>query len=123
MEIEIAQVSRAQASAMLAAAQVVDPARMSSHDDIASAGECFSLSHAGSSCVFVVRKKDRHLWVSGAAAIASKGLAKVGMQALDALAAQAQCQTIGFQTARAGLVKLAKKNGYRITGFILEKRI
>ena len=123
MEIEIEKVSRAQASALMKRAQLVDPARMSTPDEIANNGECFSLTCGQDSGVFVVKKKGAQLWISGAAALATRGLAKVGMQAMDAIAEQSNCQTIGFQTSRAGLVRLAKKQGYKIAGFILEKRI
>lgn len=104
-------------------ARLVDPARMATPDDIANGGECFRLQCGADSGVFVVKKKGSQLWVSGAAALASHGLAKVGMQAMDVIAAQSNCQTIGFQTSRRGLVRLAKKQGYKIAGFILEKRI
>lgn len=124
MAPEISQVSAAQAVAVMRAVKhMADPSNMDTLESIAGNGECFRFAVGESEGVFVVKKKGCHLWVSAAAALASAGLAKIGMQAMDAIAVQAQCRTVGFQTARAGLVRLAKKQGYRVTGFIMEKRI
>lgn len=107
----------------MTAARLQDPARLSTPDSIAENGDCFSLEVGGHSGVFVVRKKGGQLWVSGAAALASKGLAAAGLDVMQAIAAQTDCDTVGFQTARPGLVRIAKKQGFAVVGFILEKRI
>lgn len=120
---KVAQVSKAAAAQLMTAARLDDPARLSTPQSIADNGECFSLQTGGHCGVFVVRKKDRQLWVSGAAAIASKGLAAAGLDVMQAIAQQSECDTVGFQTGRKGLVRIAKKKGFEVVGFILEKRI
>lgn len=120
---KIEQVGKKEAAALMKAARLSDPARLSTPETIAENGECFSLEANGHKGIFVVRKKGGQLWVSGAAALASKGLAAVGLEAMEAIAQQSECQSIGFQTSRKGLVRIAKKKGFSIVGFILEKQI
>lgn len=35
----------------------------------------------------------------------------------------AGCKAVGFQTARRGLVKKARQQGYTVTGWILKKKL
>lgn len=108
---------------MLAAAGLADPAKRATPESIAAAGEAFSLEVGAEKGVFVLEKKGVRMWVSGAGAVQTSGLTAPGLQAIEALARQAGCEAVGFQTGRPGLVAKAKKQGYRVVGFIMEKGV
>lgn len=122
-KIALTKITPSEAAAVLASAGLVDPAKRATPDSIAAAGEAFSLEVGADKGVFVLEKKDARMWVSGAGAVKSKGLTEPGLQAIEALARRAGCTAVGFQTGRAGLVEKAKKQGYRVVGFIMEKSI
>lgn len=103
------------------AAGLSDPAKHHTPESIAASGQCFTLETAGGKGVFVAEKRGSQLWIHGAGALASKGMAADGLPVVEAMARAADCDRVGFQTARPGLVRVAKKQGYKITGFILEK--
>ena len=107
----------------MSAAGTGDPAGQSTPTSIAANGQCFELTAGGHSGCFVVRKHGAQLWVSGAGAVKSKGLTGVGLTIIEETARQSGCDSVAFQTKRPGLVKLAKKQNYKIVGFILEKKL
>lgn len=107
----------------MAAAGVADPAGHSTPESIAANGDCYRLRDGESEGVFVLEKHGEQLWVSGAGAVGSKGLAANGMKLVQAMAQQSGLSTVAFQTGRPGLVKLAKKQGFRVVGFIMEKSV
>lgn len=108
---------------MLAAAGLADPAGWTTPEGIAAAGEAFSLTVGDQSGVFVLEKRGARMWVSGAGAVKTVNLAEPGLQVIAAAAGRAGCSSVGFQTGRAGLVRRAKKQGFRVVGFIMEKNI
>lgn len=112
-----------QAAQTMRAAGLRDPARQFTPESIAARGTAFRLTAAGGEGVFVAEKKGAQLWIHGAGGIASSGLTGVGLGVIEAMAQQMDCEAVAFQTARPGLVKLAKKSGYRITGVIMEKSV
>lgn len=122
-KITVERIEQGRAAAVLEAAAMPDPARQSTPASIAGSGECFRLTADGSEGVFVLQRKGAGLWVSGAGAVQSKGLTGTGLQVVEQIAKQSDCQTVGFQTGRPGLVKLARKQGYRVVGFIMEKSV
>lgn len=122
-KIEVQQISRAAAAQALRAAGLADPAKRATAESIAAAGECFELKDGVSTGVFVLEKQGAVMWISGAGAVASAGLTAPGLAIIKAMAAQAGCGSVGFQTGRPGLVKLAKKQGYKVVGFIMEKTV
>lgn len=119
----LSQVNPHDAAAVLRAAGLIDPAHLHTPETIAECGQAFKLTTAGGEGVFVAEKRGPQLWIHGAGGVASKGLTGVGLQVIEALAKQAECGQVAFQTGRPGLARLAKKSGYRISGFILEKSV
>ena len=107
----------------MTAAGMADPARRMAPADVAASGECFELDIDGVKGVFVIKKQADRLWISGAGAVGSRGLTAPGLAVIEAAALQSGCVSVGFQTRRPGLVKLAKKQGYRIRGYIMEKGV
>lgn len=90
---------------------------------VAGEGVPFKLSTSDGVAVGVLEKRGSELWVRGFGGVGCKGVTPVAMEIAEGMARHADCQTVGFQTFRPGLVKLAKKNGYRVTGYIMEKSV
>lgn len=122
-KIEVERIEPGRAAAVLEAAAMPDPAKRSTPASIAESGECFSLTANGSEGVFVLNRRGGGLWISGAGAVKSEGLTGTGLQVIEQIAKQSDCQRVGFQTARPGLVKLARKQGFKVVGFIMEKSV
>lgn len=132
-KIEVRQVSQAEAAAHLYAAGITSPDGRATPYSIATSGQCFELVHGDHAGVFVVEQQGARLWISGAGAVASKGLAGVGLQVIEQIARQCRCQRVGFQTGRPGLVRIAQRQGFRIVqpikrdrqtaGVIMEKSL
>lgn len=102
-------------------ARLIDPAHRHTPESIARCGTAFELTTGTGTGVFVVQKRDSQLWIHGAGAVASKGGTVAGLDVVEQMAEQTGCTSIAFQTGRPGLVRIAKKHGYKITGFIMEK--
>lgn len=100
-----------------------DPAKRSTPASIAKSGECFRLTADGSEGVFVLQRQGDRLRITGAGAVKSKGLTGTGLQVIEQIAKRSGCQAVDFQTARPGLVRLAKKQGFKVVGFIMEKSV
>lgn len=122
-KIKLTPVTPDHAASVMRAAGMVDPGRQDTPESIARAGCAFELKAGGGDAVLVLKKRGSQLWVMGAAAVASKGLTPVCFEAIEAIARKSACCQVAFQTARPGLVRLAKKSGYRIAGFIMEKGV
>lgn len=85
------------------------------------AGQCFAATAADSQAVYIVKVKNGVAWID-----ACKGFGALNWSALllPIIEAQAKgCASVAFQTARPGLVRQAKKQGYTVTGWILKKSI
>lgn len=121
-KVRLEKITKGQAAAAMRAACLLDPTGLHTPESIAQYGECYELETAGGKGVFVAEKRKNQLWIHGAGAVASTGMAAAGLDVVEALADCAGCDSVAFQTGRAGLVRIAKKQGYRITGFIMEKR-
>lgn len=88
---------------------------------MAARGQCFAATAPHAKAVYVVTVENGIAWIS-----ACKGAGPVDWSALllPVIEAQAKgCAAVGFQTARAGLVRKAKKQGYAVTGWILKKEL
>lgn len=122
-QIQIEQVSTDHAAQALARAGVADPRCENSPADIARGGTCLRFVAEEGACVFVARQNGGVFFVDGAASEGGAGLASVGLVLAEASARQAACTRVVFETTRPGLVRLARKRGYRIAGFIMEKEV
>lgn len=120
-KISIKPVTAGQAAQVLADAGIVDPAGLDTPASIAAAGHAFELVTPDGAGVFVASKNGATLWIHGAGSTGSHGIIRDGMALCESMAMQVGCSRVAFQTARPGLVKIAKKRGYRVAGFILEK--
>lgn len=122
-KITVEKIEAGRAAAVLEAARMPDPAKRSTPASIAESGECFQLTADGSEGVFVLQRQGERLWISGAGAVKSEGLTGTGLQVIEQIAKQSGCQTVGFQTSRPGLTRLARKQGFKVVGVIMEKSV
>lgn len=93
---------------------------------VASGGQSFALHlDDGGALVFTVRAQNGVFWIDGAIGQAGPGgdMTAQGLDFMEAMAKAAKSDSIGFATARAGLVKKAERQGYRVAGWILKKQI
>lgn len=111
------------AAAEMWAAGLVDPDGQYTPESLAGSGQAFRLVTAAGSGVFVCEKRKNHLWIHGAAASGSAGLTADGMALFERMAQAAGCEFVAFETHRPGLMKLAKKGGYRVQAVILKKKV
>ena len=121
--VSLKEISAAYATSVLITAGCIDPTRQASAETIANIGTAFELTTPNESGVFVIEKRQKQMWIRAAAASKSRNFAPICFEVIAALARQTDCKTVAFQTARLGLAKLAKKQGYRVTGLILEKTL
>jgi hypothetical protein len=104
-----------------------DPEGIATPESAAASGECFRLDTDTGSLMFALSFEDRVGWIHAAAGTGC-GMTAAGLEAIERKARAEGCRLVGFQTLRRGLVRRARKHGYRITrqvgaGFILEKAL
>lgn len=91
------------------------------------AGQCFALTGPNGSVAVSIDFGGGVAWVVGAAG-GGGGMASDTLEAIEQMSRRAGCHTVGFQTPRRGLVRVAKRRGYIQTGTIetgikLEKKL
>ena len=112
------------AAALLVGCERLDPTGMSTAQDLRAmteAGQCYAATTDGAQAVYVVKVCNGVAWVD-----ACKGAGAVDWSSalLPVIEAQAKgLFSVGFQTARPGLVRKAKKQGYEVAGWILRKKL
>lgn len=118
----VRRIASGDALAALAGLEAVDPSGLSTPESMAAtvaAGECFEVLSIDGRAVYCLEVVAGCVWVHFARACGSVDWAAV----LDEIIRQqAQGMTVRFQTARAGLVKRAKRRGFVVKGWILEAR-
>ena len=111
-------------AALLAGTAKRDPSGRTSERDLsalAQHGQCFAATATGAQAVYVLKVENGVAWIS-----AVKGVGPVPWSELllPVIESQAQgCAAVAFQTARPGLVRMAKRQGYTVTGWILKKAL
>lgn len=121
--LAVQEVTTAAAGQALARAGVVDPRGVNTPEAIAAGGQCLRLVTDHGECVMVVRVDAGTFWVDGAASDESKGLAPLlGQLAIEA-AKRAGCRRVAFETARPGLVRLARRRGWKFAAFVMEHEV
>lgn len=116
------KISQAEACSHLKKFRPVDPIGEATPETLCSAGHPFALDLPTGRLVYVLQWLRHKFWVLAAAGATSNATA----QALQAIEQQAEANgatAVCFQTARPGLVKLARRSGYRVKGWILEKEV
>lgn len=120
------KISTSEAASFLGRHRLIDPQGAETLDGALHGAACFAVEDESGKAVFAAKLHGGKLWISAAAGNAKPGKAAV-FDSLESgilqLAQAAKAESIGFQTARRGLVKKAKGAGYIVTGYILEKAI
>lgn len=112
------------AAALLAGLHRADPAGTSTPADverIAREGMSFAATADNAQAVYTIHVKNGVAWID-----ACKGNGPVPWSDVLFAVIEAQskgCAAVGFQTARPGLVRQAKRHGYEVTGWILKKAL
>ena len=120
-------VAREQAARAFAACAGLDPEQNATPESAAASGECFRLDMDTGQVFFALEFAGPVGWIHAAAGNGG-GMTAAALAAIERKALAEGCQVVGFQTVRRGLVRRAKKHGYRITrqvgaGFVLEKAL
>lgn len=95
----------------------LDPERKTTAAGAAMAGHCFAVAGPGGVVAVSVDFGGGVAWVVAAAG-GGGGMASDTLGALEHLARRAGFHTVGFQTLRRGLVRVAQRRGYINTGTI-----
>ncbi|MBN9407627.1 MAG: hypothetical protein J0H69_00630 [Burkholderiales bacterium] len=88
---------------------------MASLDACLLSAKCFRLESAAGDIVFALEFSQGEAWVTVAAGPTACPMSPALDAALVALARMHSCTSLGFQTARRGLVRVAGRLGWRIT--------
>lgn len=123
MKVEALPLDKHDAENIMQAAGLYDPTGWDNPKTIAEKGDCFLIVSGLGKIALSVKKIGRKLWVYGAASNDSKSATVPGLDLLEKLALDSQCDSVSFRTSRKGLLKLAEKNGYKVTAYILEKKL
>lgn len=107
----------------LASSPKTDPHGRHCVDALMALGQCWKfVEHGAITGAMVTTDDDGELWV-----LAAAGRSPVDLVAVmaDHLIAQAdgKYRSIGFQTARRGLVKKAEHHGYEVSAYIMRKTL
>ena len=123
-EVHVSRINAPLVASLLVGMETMDPTGRTTPQEIAgmaASGQCFAATAPGSQAVYVMHVQNGVAWVS-----ATKGAGPLdwGNLLLPVIEAQAKgCAAVAFQTARPGLVRKAKRQGYAVTGWILKKAI
>ena len=110
------------AAERLAGLAELDPRGLTTEADIlpmCEAGLCVEVADDSGAAVVVVRLGNPAgiAWIDAAGGGGGRDLC----QAIDDAVSELPINAVAFQTARPGLVRRAKRNGYRVTGYILRR--
>lgn len=122
-QIQVEEVTAEMAAAALARAGVVDPRGDNTPGDIARGGSCLRVRTENGDCFIVARVQGETFWMDGAASDRSEGLAPLLGHLAEEFARRAGCRRVAFETARPGLVRLARRRGWRFAAFVMEKEV
>lgn len=110
---------------LLAGVEARDPRGVMTRDDLArlcEQGLCFGASIAGrAQMVYVLSVRNGQAWVQAAKGEGAADLTRTMLPVIELQCSE--LDSVGFQTARPGLVRKAQKQGYRVTGWMLTKEL
>lgn len=100
-----------------------DPDGRHDVDALMARGQCWKFTERGAiTGAMVTEEDDGELWVLVAVGRAAADLVDVMAAHLQEHAA-GRFRSIGFQTARRGLVKKAERHGYAVSAYIMRKTL
>lgn len=114
--LTLRRITTSEAAQAFAACVGLDPEGRATPHTAAAAGECFAVEGAAGAVAVSVQfnQAKRIAWIVGAAG-GGGGMAGPVLAFLERIAAHRGCKRIGFQTMRAGLRRVAQRQGYQVT--------
>lgn len=103
-----------EAAQAFAACVGLDPEGRATPHTAAAAGECFAVEGQNGAVAVSVQFRRGVAWIVAAAG-GGGGMAGPVLAYLERIAAARGCRRIGFQTVRAGLQRVAQRQGYEMT--------
>lgn len=111
------EISRAEACEFLARFDFIDPqGRPASVRAVVARGWPFLIEHSGGRLVYVLEQLGRDAWITAAGGNTRQAARDV-LRLVELQAAMAGLLRVRFQTVRPGLMRLAKRAGYRQSGY------
>lgn len=114
------KVSQSAAVRHLAAFDLVDPEGCDTVEDVCARGQAYALQFDGAPLVYVLEKLGCSVWITAAAG-ATKAATLATLDHIEQQARAMGARLVQFQTARPGLVRLARRAGYQQSGYVLAK--
>jgi hypothetical protein len=122
--LQVSRIAPGLAASLLQGLERLDPRGTTAPEDLhhlTTSGQCFAAAADTGQAVYVVKVSNGVAWVS---ACKGGGPVKWREVLLPIIEQQAAgCDAVAFQTARRGLVKAAKRQGYEVTGWIMKKKL
>lgn len=115
-------ISQATAAHHLALFRLVDPEGIDTVKSVCARGQAWALSIDGRTMVYVLERIGPALWITAAAG-RTKAATLATLAHIEQQARAMGARLVQFQTARPGLVRLARRAGYEQNGFVLAKVI
>lgn len=100
-----------------------DPIGQATPESLARNGHSFALQTPGGTLIFTVKTLGACLWIEAGTGRGADDMTAYGAALIEGMAKGAGLASVGFQTARPGLVRKAKKQGYTVAGWILKKAV
>lgn len=123
-KVTVSRLDAGTAAKMLQGVERFDPRGTATAADVlamASQGHCFAATVGDAQCVYVLNVHNGQAWINAAKGQGAADLTGLVLPAVELQASQ--LKSVAFQTARPGLVRKAKRLGYRVTGWIMKKDI
>ncbi len=125
--LTLRRITKDEAAHAFTACAGLDPQGKATPDSAAQAGDCFAVKGTGGEVAFSVSFRGGVAWVNAAAG-GGEGMAGTTLEIIERLARAHQCFVVAFQTMRAGLRRVAMRQGYAVAdtigaGWKLEKQL
>lgn len=110
--------------------EVLPLLELASADDVQRIGlkqliagcDCALVDVEGGRFALALMRMGVELWIQAAGG-KGQGMTLEGLPVVEQIARQNGLESVGFQTRRPGLVKLARRAGYEIDAFVLRKKL
>ena len=120
------EISEIQACEFLSKFDLIDPDGTATIASAVAGAHCRMLTLPAGRVVYCLTFAGPCAWIAAAAGFTSASVTAQGLQMIEAQARKMHATSIGFQTARLGLVRRAVSSGYlrhsKPGGFTLSKR-
>lgn len=125
-KVSLSRLDADTAARMLAGLERRDPRGIATPQDVIDVahkgGTCFALTDAtGGQIVYVLAIHKSQAWIHAAVGQGGADMTAVALPVIERQALGEGLHSVGFLTARPGLVRKAEKHGYSVKGWLLTK--